>query len=147
MASIKPKGMTLRSYQVGFGDCFLLSFHYDGGTHDRHVLIDFGSTGQPKGSGDKLMLYRLRQKDGRDYPFGNWIFADGRTQMIAGSDIQMTPKQTAEVAGRRLPVEWQIATSWPRLTFHLATPLLYVVMLTLAQTYDFAHAEARSKQQ
>ena len=56
MASIKPKGMTLRSYQVGFGDCFLLSFHYDGGTHDRHVLIDFGSTGQPKGSGDKLML-------------------------------------------------------------------------------------------
>src|SRR5947209_14008439 len=60
-------------------------------------------------SGDKLMLYRLRQKDGRDYPFGNWIFADGRTQMIAGSDIQMTPKQTAEVAGHRLPVEWQIA--------------------------------------
>src|SRR5262249_43974021 len=24
-------------------------------------------------SGDKLMLYRLRQADGRDYPFGNWI--------------------------------------------------------------------------
>ena len=23
--------------------------------------------------GDKLMLYRLRQKDGRDNPFGNWI--------------------------------------------------------------------------
>jgi predicted secreted hydrolase len=60
-------------------------------------------------SGDKLMLYRLRQKDGRDYPFGNWIFADGRTQMITGSDIQMTPKATADVAGRKLPVEWQIA--------------------------------------
>ncbi|KJC43484.1 iron ABC transporter permease [Bradyrhizobium sp. LTSP849] len=60
-------------------------------------------------AGDKLMLYRLRQKDGRDYPFGNWIFADGRTQMIAANDIQMTPKATAEVAGRKLPVEWQIA--------------------------------------
>ena len=28
-------------------------------------------------SGDKLMLYRLRQKDGQNYPFGNWISADG----------------------------------------------------------------------
>jgi hypothetical protein len=43
-------------------------------------------------------------------------------------------------------VEWQIATSWPRLTFQLATPLLVVVMLTLARTYDLAHAEARSQQ-
>jgi hypothetical protein len=56
MASIKPKGLTLRSYQVGFGDCFLLSFHYEGRTHDRHVLIDFGSTGQPPSAGDKLIL-------------------------------------------------------------------------------------------
>ena len=60
-------------------------------------------------SGDKLMLYRLRQKDGKDYPFGNWISASGETQMIAGSDIQMIPKATAEGAGRKLPVEWQIA--------------------------------------
>ncbi|MGY4616866.1 putative secreted hydrolase [Bradyrhizobium sp. USDA 4472] len=60
-------------------------------------------------SGDKLMLYRLRQKDGQDYPFGNWISASGSTQMIAGSDIRMTPKATAEVAGRKLPLEWQIA--------------------------------------
>jgi hypothetical protein len=24
----KPTGVTLRSYNVGFGDCFLLTFHY-----------------------------------------------------------------------------------------------------------------------
>lgn len=48
MASLKPRSLTLRSYQVGFGDCFLLTFHYNGKTHDRHVLIDFGSTGLPK---------------------------------------------------------------------------------------------------
>ena len=54
-----PKRLTLRTYQVGFGDCFLLSFRYaaeDDPTRDRHVLIDFGSTGQPKNAGDKLML-------------------------------------------------------------------------------------------
>jgi hypothetical protein len=44
-------------------------------------------------------------------------------------------------------IEWQIATSWPRLTAHLASPLLVVVMLMLARTFapehDLAHAEAR----
>jgi hypothetical protein len=41
------KGIRLRMYQVGFGDCFLLTFHYS--RIRRHVLIDFGSTRLPKG--------------------------------------------------------------------------------------------------
>ena len=41
------KDIEIRSYQVGFGDCFLLSFVYDA-TDKRHVLIDFGTTGLPK---------------------------------------------------------------------------------------------------
>lgn len=44
----------MRAYQVGFGDCFLLTFHYT--TQDRHILIDFGSTGQPQSAGANLML-------------------------------------------------------------------------------------------
>lgn len=42
-----PKSVSIRTYQVGFGDCFLLSFQY-GPKSERHVLIDFGSTGLPK---------------------------------------------------------------------------------------------------
>jgi len=59
MATTKPNKITLRSYQVGFGDCFLMTFHYK--KFDRHILIDFGSTGIPKTSeskkkgADKLM--------------------------------------------------------------------------------------------
>lgn len=56
MANTKPKSVTIRSYQVGFGDCFLLTFHYTGKPGDRHVLIDFGSTGQPKTAGKDPML-------------------------------------------------------------------------------------------
>ncbi|HEV8431404.1 MAG TPA: hypothetical protein VGQ41_26120 [Pyrinomonadaceae bacterium] len=56
MATSKPKSLTIRSYQVGFGDCFLLTFHYTGQNKDRHVLVDFGSTGQPRGAGENLML-------------------------------------------------------------------------------------------
>jgi hypothetical protein len=33
-------------YNVGFGDCFLLSFKYP--ERDRHVLLDYGSTAAPK---------------------------------------------------------------------------------------------------
>jgi hypothetical protein len=53
MASKRPTSVTIRSYQVGFGDCFLLSFHYGEkeGAEARHVLIDFGSTGKPPKSG------------------------------------------------------------------------------------------------
>ncbi|HKS62631.1 MAG TPA: hypothetical protein VJT13_13085 [Xanthobacteraceae bacterium] len=43
-----PKSVTIRTYQVGFGDCFLLSFDY-GSSSEKHVLIDYGSTGFPKG--------------------------------------------------------------------------------------------------
>jgi hypothetical protein len=38
-----PTGVRVRSYNVGFGDCFLLTFSYPGGD-ERHALIDFGST-------------------------------------------------------------------------------------------------------
>lgn len=41
-----PTSVTIFSYQVGFGDCFLLRFNYDG-DRPRHVLIDFGTTGLP----------------------------------------------------------------------------------------------------
>lgn len=42
-----PASVTIRSYQVGFGDCFLLQFNYARGDV-RNVLIDFGTTGLPK---------------------------------------------------------------------------------------------------
>ena len=42
----RPKSVEIRTYQVGFGDCFLLSFIY-GEKDKRHVLIDFGTTGLP----------------------------------------------------------------------------------------------------
>ena len=52
LVSPSPNRITVRMYQVGFGDCFLLSFGYHAslpdGRRERHVLIDFGSTRWPK---------------------------------------------------------------------------------------------------
>jgi len=43
----RPQSVEIRSYQVGFGDCFLVSFVYSE-SDKRHILIDFGTTGLPK---------------------------------------------------------------------------------------------------
>jgi hypothetical protein len=51
-----PKSVTVFSYQVGFGDCFLLKFSYAPPERDRFVLIDFGTTGLPKNVADNHLL-------------------------------------------------------------------------------------------
>lgn len=59
-ATNKPTELILRAYQVGFGDCFLLTFHYPAlgakPAFQRHLLIDFGSTGKPKTAEGNLLL-------------------------------------------------------------------------------------------
>lgn len=48
----RPARVHVRMYQVGFGDCFLVSFHYRrplaDGRDQRHMLVDFGSTRTPR---------------------------------------------------------------------------------------------------
>ncbi|WP_316233313.1 lipocalin-like domain-containing protein [Bradyrhizobium sp. SZCCHNPS2010] len=58
-------------------------------------------------SGEKLMLYRMRQNDG-NYTSGTWIGTDGQTHPLGPDGIVMTPKDTVEIAGRKLPVRWRI---------------------------------------
>jgi predicted secreted hydrolase len=60
-------------------------------------------------SGEHVMLYRMRQKDGAPYLSGTWIAADGQTQTLSSSQIQLTPQTTAKVAGKSLPVKWSIS--------------------------------------
>ncbi len=60
-------------------------------------------------SGEKLMLYRMRQTDGRHYASANWISPDGKTRPIASADIAMTPKTFTAIGGRKIPTTWDIA--------------------------------------
>ena len=59
-------------------------------------------------SGEKLMLYRLRQKDGHNDLFGNWIEPGGRSIEIASTDNKITPTISTEVDGRKVPTGWSI---------------------------------------
>jgi predicted secreted hydrolase len=60
-------------------------------------------------SGDKLMLYRMRQADGQHYGSGKWIAPDGRTELLASADITMTPLAFSEIEKRKIPTTWRIA--------------------------------------
>jgi predicted secreted hydrolase len=61
------------------------------------------------GSSEKVMLFRLRQKDGQNYFAGNWIGKDGTSAQIASADISMNPTASTEVANRKVPTQWSIA--------------------------------------
>ncbi len=60
-------------------------------------------------SGEKLMLFRLRQNDGNHYASGNWILPNGKTRQIASTDITMTPRTLTAIEGRKIPTTWDIA--------------------------------------
>lgn len=59
-------------------------------------------------SGEKLMLFRLRQTDGHPYASGNWISPDGKSEQLAAADIQMTLFTSTDIEGRKLPTAWRI---------------------------------------
>ena len=65
----KPTGPpTVRMYNVGFGDCFLLTFRYGNGS-ERHMLMDFGTTTLSKKRGPKDMAQvaeQIREDTDRD---------------------------------------------------------------------------------
>jgi predicted secreted hydrolase len=59
-------------------------------------------------SGDKMMLYRLRQTDGQTFFVGNWIGLDGKSAPIAAGSIAINPTATTQIGERKLPTAWSI---------------------------------------
>lgn len=62
-----PSAVRVRMYQVGFGDCFLVSFDYPGqNPSERHMLVDFGRNTRPHKGGDMAAVARdIRQRTNR----------------------------------------------------------------------------------
>jgi predicted secreted hydrolase len=69
-------------------------------------------------SGEKLMLFRLRQTDGNNFTSGKWFAPDGTTRLIGPGDIVMTPKVFTAVGARKIPTSWDIAI--PALTLSIS---------------------------
>ncbi|WP_415184650.1 lipocalin-like domain-containing protein [Phaeovulum sp.] len=58
--------------------------------------------------GAKLMGFRLRQSDGTFFTSATWIDATGTTETYPNGAFTAEPRETAPVAGRDVPVTWQV---------------------------------------
>ena len=59
-------------------------------------------------TGEKLMLYRMRQKDGRHYASGTWIMPDATTRQLGPAELRMTAAAPIDIDGHKLPVQWRV---------------------------------------
>ncbi|NEW88252.1 iron ABC transporter permease [Rhodopseudomonas sp. WA056] len=73
-------------------------------------------------SGDKVMLFRLRQRDGSNYFAGNWIGTDGRSVPLSPDQITLEPLGYTTIGERKLPTRWQVAVAGHELAIE-TTPL------------------------
>ena len=61
-------------------------------------------------SGDKLMLFRLREQDDPDSFFaGTWVTPDGESTRLTPDQIELAPQSSTRVAGRDVPTHWTVA--------------------------------------
>ena len=60
-------------------------------------------------SGEKLMGFRLRQKDGSFYTSGTWISPNGDPEPIKNGALLLDPISHSTVAGRSVPTHWRLA--------------------------------------
>ncbi len=60
-------------------------------------------------SGEKLMGFQLRDTDGGTYTTGTWINADGTPEPLGPAALGMKEVELAEVAGREVPIVWDIS--------------------------------------
>ncbi len=59
-------------------------------------------------TGEKLMAFRLRG-DRQDFTAATWINADGSTRALPDGSASFTPLEAAPVAGRDVPIRWNVA--------------------------------------
>jgi len=57
--------------------------------------------------GTRLMGFVLRD-DGQGFTSGTWIAADGTPSPLVPGALQAEPLETAQVAGRKVPVQWRL---------------------------------------
>ncbi|MCA1438642.1 iron ABC transporter permease [Ensifer sp. IC4062] len=58
-------------------------------------------------TGEKLMGFRLRD-EGEGFTSATWITADGRPDALPAGALKIVPVRTANVAGRQIPVSWNV---------------------------------------
>lgn len=59
-------------------------------------------------NGERVMTFRLRDRDGGAFHSGTWIQADGTPTPLSPDQIGLSPVRTTWVADRTVPVAWRL---------------------------------------
>ncbi|SEA50784.1 lipocalin-like domain-containing protein [Rubrimonas cliftonensis] len=59
--------------------------------------------------GARVMLYRIRHREGRDSFTGTWIAPDGAARTLGRDEADLAPTGWETVAGRETPVRWRLS--------------------------------------
>lgn len=59
--------------------------------------------------GYKVMLFRVRDKTGKDFVSGSWILKDGTKRTLSEKDIKFVEKAYTSVNGKKIPTRWEIS--------------------------------------
>ncbi|MFD0979321.1 lipocalin-like domain-containing protein [Tropicimonas aquimaris] len=59
-------------------------------------------------SGDKLMGFRLRDREGPPFTSATWIAADGSATALGDGALRLTPLAETEVNGAAIPTRWKV---------------------------------------
>ncbi len=59
-------------------------------------------------TGERLMGFRLRDREAPPFTSATWIAADGTPTPFSDGALTMTPVSTTEVAGRSVPTSWRV---------------------------------------
>ncbi|MBO6878565.1 MAG: iron ABC transporter permease [Maricaulis sp.] len=87
-------------------------------------------------SGDKVMGFQLRQSDGSVYTAASWITPDGTPTAFEDGALSMTALETAEVAGRQIPVRWRVELPARHLDVEIAAVNSHSWMQTLFSYWE-----------
>lgn len=68
-------------------------------------------------TGSKIMLFRVRQKDGRNFYSGSYILPSGEVSPLSDGNVTFTPKNHHNVAGRNIPTSWLISLANENIIF------------------------------
>jgi predicted secreted hydrolase len=60
-------------------------------------------------SGDKVMLFRLRARDGTSFIAGNWIDPSGHSAPLSRDAVRVMPGPTTPIEGKQIPTTWAVA--------------------------------------
>ncbi|MDN7141240.1 iron ABC transporter permease [Pseudomonas sp. JQ170] len=60
-------------------------------------------------SGAKLMLFQVREQQGKPYRAGTWVSAEGQAQALQGEQIQLEAlRWTPQENGKQVPTRWRV---------------------------------------